>query len=173
MPALKRDFNISPDPELHAIAGASSGGCAAFAVAWFRPDQFRKVITIVGSFTDLKGEYIYPELVAAADKKPIRIFMQDGRNDNRTTNLNRDWFYQNVRLMNALTQRGYEVNYAWGMNNHGQKMGGAILPEMMRWLWRDQPVDPDPSNPVERAFRAPAAPNIALPATTAPIAPRA
>ncbi len=166
MPALKKEYNISPDPNLHAIMGASSGGCAAFAVAWFRPDDFRKVITIVGSFTDIRGEYIYPELVDAAEKKPIRIFMQDGRNDNRRTpdTLNNDWFYQNVRLMQALTKKGYEVNYAWGMNNHGQKMGGAILPEMMRWLWRDQPVSTDPTDRVERAFRAPYVP----PADTTP-----
>jgi enterochelin esterase-like enzyme len=161
MPVLKKDYNISPDPDLHGIMGASSGGCAAFAVAWFRPDDFRKVITIVGSFTDLRGEYIYPELVAQAEKKPIRIFMQDGRNDNRalrgdTYNANRDWFYQNVRLMKALTAKGYEVNYAWGIGNHGQKQGGAIFPSMMRWLWRDQPVDTDPRNTVERSFRAPA-----------------
>jgi len=158
MPALKKDYNISPDPDLHGICGASSGGCAAFAVAWFRPNEFHKVITIVGSFTSLKGEYIYPELVAASEKKPIRMFMQDGRNDNRRPgNPNGDWFYQNVRLMKALTAKGYDVNYAWGMNNHGQSMGGTILPEMMRWLWRDQPVSTDPDDMVERAFRGPAA----------------
>jgi enterochelin esterase family protein len=158
MPALKKDYNISPDPDLHGIMGASSGGCAAFGVAWFRPDNFHKVITIVGSFVDIKGESIYPELVAAADKKPIRIFLQDGRNDHRSPdNLKMDWFYQNVRLMETLTKKGYDVNYAWGINNHGQKMGGAIFPDMMRWLWRDQPVDPDPKNMAERMFRAPVA----------------
>jgi len=160
LPALKKDYNISPDPDLHGIMGASSGGCAAFAVAWFRPDVFHKVITIVGSFTDIRGEYIYPELVAQADKKPIRIFMQDGRNDNRRPGnqpnvLNNDWFYQSVRLESALEKKGYEINYTWGIGNHGQKQGGAVLPEMMRWLWRDQPVDPDPNNASERAFRGP------------------
>jgi enterochelin esterase-like enzyme len=155
MPALRKDYNISPDPDLHGIMGASSGGCAAFAVAWFRPNDFRKVITIVGSFTDLRGEYIYPELVAESEKKPMRIFMQDGRNDNRNANPKRDWFFQNVRLMKALTAKGYEVNYSWGMNNHGQSMGGAIFPEMMRWLWRDQPVSTDPNDQVERAVRPP------------------
>src|ERR1043166_4720850 len=154
MPALKKDYNISPDPELHGIMGASSGGCAAFAVAWFRPNEFRKVITFVGSFTSIRGEYIYPELVAESEKKPIRIFMQDGRNDNRRPgNPNGDWFFQNVRLMNALTKKGYEVNYAWGIGNHGQKQGGAIFPEMMRWLWRDQPVSTDPNDTGERSFR--------------------
>jgi enterochelin esterase family protein len=95
-------------------------------------------------------------LVAASEKKPIRIFMQDGRNDSRNaTNPKRDWFVQNVRLMQALTAKGYDVNYAWGMNNHGQKMGGAILPEMMRWLWRDHPVSTDPNDKVERSLHAP------------------
>ena len=77
LPALKKEYNISPNPELHGIMGASSGGCAAFAVAWFRPDDFRKVITFVGSFTDIRGEHIYPELVAASEKKgrsaPVRF----------------------------------------------------------------------------------------------------
>ncbi len=156
MPALKKDYNISPDPDLHGIMGASSGGCAAFGVAWFRPNDFHKVITIVGSFTDLRGEFIYPELVAQEDKKPIRIFMQDGRNDNRRPdNPNGDWFLQNVRLMKALTAKGYEVNYTWGIGNHGQKQGGAVFPEMMRWLWRDQPVSTDPDDKVERSFREP------------------
>ncbi len=170
LPVLKQDYNLSPDPNLHGIMGTSSGGCAAFAVAWFRPDDFRKVITFVGSFTDIRGEYIYPELVAAAEHKPIRIFMQDGRNDNRRTpaTLNNDWFYQNVRLKDALEKKGYEVNYAWGMNDHGQKMGGAIFPEMMRWLWRDQPVNTDPTDMVERAFRAPVARPAPPPAAPAP-----
>ena len=132
---------------------------AAFNVAWQRPNQFRKVISIVGSFTRIRGGLgdSFPELVAASEKKPIRVFMQDGRNDNRRpTNLPGDWFYQNVRLKDALVKKGYDVAWSWGIGNHGQKQGGAILPEMMRWLWRDHEVDPDPNNMVERAFRGPA-----------------
>ena len=159
MPALKKEYNISPDPELHGIMGASSGGIAAFSTAWFRPNDFRKVISFVGSFTDIRGGYIFPELVMESEKKPIRIFLQDGRNDNRRPGRpNNDWFLQNVRLVQALTKKGYEVNYAWGIGNHGQKQGGAIFPEMMRWLWRDQPVSTDPDDLVERSFRQPAKP---------------
>lgn len=158
MPALKKEYNLSPDPELHGIMGASSGGIAAFSTAWFRPNDFRKVITIVGSFVDLRGGYVFPEFVAESEKKPIRIFMQDGRNDNRNlTDPKRDWFFQNVRLMRALTAKGYEVNYTWGLNNHGQSQGGVIFPEMMRWLWRDLPVSTDPNDMVERALLEPAA----------------
>jgi len=163
MPELYKNYNISHDPEQHGIGGASSGGIAAFTVAWERPDDFRKVFTIVGSFVDLRGPSsgsTYADKVLEAEKKPIRIFMQDGRNDNRGAgraggaySQNRDWFYQNVRLKDALTKKGYEVNYAWGIGLHGQKQGGVILPEMMRWLWRDQAVSTDPNDKVERAFR--------------------
>jgi enterochelin esterase family protein len=162
MPALNKDYNISKDPEQHGIGGSSSGAIAAFAVAWERPNDFRKVLSNVGSFVDIRGGYVYPERVLASEKKPIRIFLCDGRNDNRgirngVYNEKRDWFFQNVRLMKALTQKGYDVAYSWGMNLHGQKFGGAIMPEMMRWLWRDGPVSTDPNDMVERAFRQPAA----------------
>jgi len=161
LPVLYKQYNISKDPDRHGIGGASSGAIAAFTVAWERPDHFRKVLSIVGSFTNLRGGHVYPELVRKSDKKPIRIFMQDGRNDNRGAGRGgnydetRDWFVQNVRLMKALTEKGYEVNYAWGMNRHGQKMGGAIMPEMMRWLWRDHPVSVDARDMVERTFHEP------------------
>ena len=165
LPVLYKDYNISKDPDHHGIGGASSGAIAAFTVAWERPNQFRKVLSIVGSFTNIRGGHQYADIVAKNERKPIRIFMQDGRNDNRALNANgtydpnRDWFYQNVRLMEALTAKGYEINYAWGMNRHGQAMGGAIMPEMMRWLWRDHPVSTDPRDNVERAFSEPAARN--------------
>lgn len=159
LPVLYKDYNISKDPDQHGIGGASSGAIAAFTVAWQRPDQFRKVLSIVGSFTNLRGGHVYPELVRKSEKKPIRVFLQDGRNDNRalradgTYDQTRDWFYQNVRLMQALTEKGYEVNYAWGIGKHGQKQGGAIMPEMMRWLWRDSPVSTDVKDVAERSFR--------------------
>jgi enterochelin esterase-like enzyme len=162
MPALAKDYNISKDPEQHGIGGSSSGAIAAFIVAWERPNDFRKVLSNVGSFVNLRGGDVYPERVLASDKKPIRIFLCDGRNDNRGVrppnpayDQRLDWFYQNVRLMKALTQKGYDVNYTWGMNLHGQKFGGAILPDMMRWLWRDGPVSTDPGDKVERSFREP------------------
>ena len=162
MPALRKDFNISNDPEMHGIGGSSSGAIAAFTVAWERPNEFRKVLSNVGSFVNLRGGHVYPEKVLASEKKPIRVFLCDGRNDNRGLrngkyDETRDWFYQNVRLMKALTQKGYDVNYSWGMNNHGQKFGGAIMPEMMRWLWRDGPVSTDANDKVERGFRQPTA----------------
>ncbi len=161
LPVVKKEYKISDDPDQHAIGGASSGAIAAFTVAWQRPDQFHKVLSFVGSFTNIRGGNAYPDIVRKSEKKPIRVFLQDGRNDLRAVrpdggyDQTRDWFYQNVRLMQALTDKGYEVNYVWGMNKHGQKMGGAILPEMMRWLWRDHALSTDPKDMTERSFNEP------------------
>jgi enterochelin esterase family protein len=163
LPALRKDYNISKDPEQRGIGGASSGAIAAFTVAWERPTEFHKVLSIVGSFVNLRGGDAYAGIVRKSEKKPIRIFLQDGRNDNRGRGGNestpyderRDWFVQNVRLMQALTEKGYDVNYTWGIGRHGQKQGGAIFPDMMRWLWRDHAVSTDPNDTAERSFNTP------------------
>jgi enterochelin esterase-like enzyme len=162
MPVLYKEYNISKEPERHGIGGASSGAIAAFTVAWERPNDFRKVLSIVGSFVNLRGGHAYTDIVRKSEKKPIRIYLQDGRNDNRGVGRNggaydplRDWFLQNVRLKDALVEKGYDVNYQWGIGRHGQKHGGTILPDMMRWLWRDHPVSTDPNDAVERAFNTP------------------
>jgi enterochelin esterase family protein len=161
MPVLTNQYNISPDPDMHGIAGASSGGIAAFTVAWERTAQFHKVISIVGSFVNLRGGDVYPEKVMAAGRSPIRAFFVDGVNDSRGIKGDaydpaRDWHYQNVRLVEALTKKGYDVNYTWGIGLHGLKQGGAIFPEMMCWLWRDYPRSWDPHDMTERSFRDPA-----------------
>jgi enterochelin esterase family protein len=158
MPALYKEYNISKNPEHHGIGGASSGAIAAFTVAWERPDDFRKVLSMIGSFVNLRGGHAYTDIVRKSSTKPLRIFLQDGRNDNRGTGRGgtydetRDWFLQNVRLMHALTEKGYDVNYSWGIGRHSQKHGGAILPDMLRWLWRDHPVSVDVNDAVERSF---------------------
>lgn len=161
MPVLYRQYNISRDAERHGIGGSSSGAIAAFTVAWQRPDAFRKVLSNVGSFTNLRGGDAYPDIIRKSERKPIRIFLVDGRNDNRGKRGDRpydqrlDWFYQNVRMQQALTEKGYDVNYSWGIQQHGQKMLQAVFPEMMRWLWRDHGVSTDVDDMVERSPNVP------------------
>ena len=83
LPVLKKQYNIADDPECRAISGASSGAICAFNVAWHRPDQFRKVISTIGSFTNILGGHVYPDLIRQNEPKPIRVYLQDGVNDNR------------------------------------------------------------------------------------------
>jgi len=165
MPVLAKEYNISTNPDERAIAGASSGAIAAFTVAWHRPDQFRKVLSTIGSFTNIRGGHVYPDLIRSTDKKPIRIFLQDGVNDNRglrgegpdaTYSADRDWHAQNIKMVAALTEKGYDVNYTWGIGTHSNKQGGAILPEMLRWLWRDYPRTDDTRDTSNRTLLVPA-----------------
>ncbi|MBV9939176.1 MAG: hypothetical protein JO150_11785, partial [Acidobacteriaceae bacterium] len=161
LPVLYEQYNISKDPERHGIGGSSSGAIAAFTVAWQRPDQFRKVLSNVGSFTNIRGGNAYPDIIRRSGKKPLRVFLVDGRNDNRALKPDgsydetRDWFYQNVRMQQALTEKGYDVNYSWGIQQHGQKMLQTVFPEMMRWLWRDHGVSTDPRDTAERSLNSP------------------
>ena len=159
MQELKKSYKLSENPEDHAIAGASSGAICAFTVAWQRPDQFHKVISTIGSFTNILGGHVYPELVLKSEVKPIRVFLQDGLNDNRGVrgrgadanyDPSRDWHAQNIKMAAALTEKKYDVNYTWGIGTHSNKQGGAIMPDMLRWLWRDYPRVDDPKDDRER-----------------------
>lgn len=165
LPELRKSYSISDDPNDRAIAGASSGAICAFTVAWQRPDQFRKVISTIGSFTNIMGGHVYPDLVAQSEKKPIRIFLQDGVNDlrgvrgrgeSRAYDPKWDWHAQNIKMARALTEKGYDLNYCWGIGTHSNKQGGAMMPEMLRWLWRDYPRPDDPSNDADRTLLTPA-----------------
>jgi enterochelin esterase family protein len=164
IPELKKQYNLSPNPEDHAIAGASSGAICAFTVAWQRPDQFRKVISTIGSFTNIMGGHVYPDLIRKSDPKPIRVFLQDGLNDNRglrgkgpdaTYDPEWDWHAQNIEMAAALTEKRYDFSYTWGLGTHSNKQGGAIMPEMLRWLWRDYPRTDDPKDAGDRGFLVP------------------
>jgi enterochelin esterase family protein len=164
LPALEKDYNISQNPDDRAMAGASSGAICAFTVAWQRPDQFHKVISAIGSFTDIRGGDAYPEIIRQTERKPIRIYLQDGLNDLRGRgrdggeyNPRRDWHAQNIKMVGALTEKGYDVNYCWGIGTHSGRQGGAIMPEMLRWLWRDYPRPDDPNDDRNRKLFVPMA----------------
>jgi enterochelin esterase family protein len=138
LPEVGKTYNLTKDPEGRAIGGASSGAICAWTVAWERPDAFRKVISLIGSFTDLRGGHVYPDLIRKADKKPIRVFLQDGSNDNRNaTNPKRDWFLQNQAMVAALKEKEYDFKHEFGEGKHADDHGGAILPDILRWIWRD------------------------------------
>jgi enterochelin esterase-like enzyme len=135
IPAIKKRYNLSDDPKMHAIAGLSSGGICAFTAAWQRPDYFQKVMTHYGSFTNIKGGHVYPDLVRKAAKKDIKVFIQDGSND--LDNIHGNWWLSNLQLEAALKFKGYEYKFEKGSGGHNGKHAGSILPESLKWLWAD------------------------------------
>jgi enterochelin esterase family protein len=148
LPEVGKKLKLTDDPEGRAICGASSGGICAFTVAWERPDQFRKVISHIGSFTGIafrpnvpgsRGGDLYPTLIRKTPAKPIRVFLQDGSND--LDNAHGNWFLANQQMAAALKFAKYDYKAEWGTEGHNGKHGGAILPETMRWVWRDYKKD--------------------------------
>lgn len=135
LPEVGRELKITANPELRATGGISSGGICAWTAAWERPDQFRKVLSHIGSFTNIRGGYVYPGLIRKHERKPIRVFLQEGSAD--LDNLFGNWPLANHDLAAALKFAGYDYQFVLGDGGHGGKHGGAILPESLRWLWRD------------------------------------
>jgi enterochelin esterase family protein len=135
LPEVRKDYNITADPAGHAICGISSGGICAFTVAWERPDDFRKVMSHVGSFTNIRHGDRYPGMIRKQDKRPMRVFLQDGAND--LDNRHGNWPLGNKQLVAALKFRDYDVNFVYGEGGHNGNHGGAVLPDSLRWLWRD------------------------------------
>ncbi|HRX78248.1 MAG: esterase family protein [Planctomycetaceae bacterium] len=139
LPEVSKKYNLTTDPEGRCIGGSSSGGICAFTVCWERPDAFRKCFTTVGSFTNIRGGNAYPELVRKSDKKPIRIFQQDGAND--IVNQFGSWPEANKAMAAVLQEKGYDHRFIFGEGVHSAKHGTAIFPDAMRWMWRDYPRD--------------------------------
>src|SRR5690348_6884901 len=137
LPEVGKSYSLSADPNDRAIAGSSSGGIAAFTTAWNRPDAFHRVLSFIGSFTNLRGGEIYASLIRKTEPKPLRVFLQDGKND---LNLYAgSWYIANQDVASALEYAGYESTFVIGAEGHNGKHGSAILPDALRWLWRDYP----------------------------------
>jgi enterochelin esterase family protein len=134
LPEVGKRYKLTEDPECRAICGISSGGICAFTVAWQRPDAFRKVLSHVGSFTNIRGRHVYPSLIRSAPAKPIRVFLQDGDKD--LDNAWGNWWLANLEMDAALKFKQYDYKFVGGTGGHSGKHGGAILPDSLRWLWR-------------------------------------
>jgi gluconolactonase len=137
IPEVAATYNLSKDANDRGIAGLSTGGVGAFVAAWNRPDQFRRVITWIGSFGNFRGADRLPGLIRRSEPRPLRIFMQTGRQD--LVNYAGSWYLENPRMAAALEFAGNDVKIELGEDGHSNRHGASILPDTLRWLWRDYP----------------------------------
>lgn len=146
LPEAEKTVKLKHDAASRAIAGISSGGICAFTAAWERPNEFSKVLSWVGSFTGIAtrikdgrvvqpGGDNYPSLIRKTEKKPIRVFLQDGLND--LDNEHGSWPYANYAMERALNYKGYDYKFVMGNGFHSDRHGRAIMPDALRWLWRE------------------------------------
>lgn len=158
LPEVGKRHRLTDDPEQRVIGGTSSGAICAFTVAWHRPDVFRKVISMIGSYTSIAyrpaesgrpmtpGGDLYPTLIRKSPIRPIQIFLQDGSND--LDNEHGNWFLANQQMLAALNWANaeadrknvpgprYKVRHVWGEGVHSDEHGGVLLPEILRWMWK-------------------------------------
>src|SRR6266446_2283075 len=139
LPEVGKEYKLRQDAAGRAICGSSSGGICAFTVAWERPDLFSKVLSHVGSFTNIRGGDVYPGKVRKTPGKPIRVFLQDGSGD--LDNPAGSWPLANQQMARALKFARYDCKFVYGDGGHNGKHGGAILPDSLRWLWGDPHVE--------------------------------
>jgi enterochelin esterase-like enzyme len=135
LPEVAKEYKLVDNPAGRAICGISSGGICSWTAAWERPDAFSKVLSHVGSFTNIRGGHVYPALIRKTEPKPIRIFLQDGAGD--LDNAHGNWPLANQEMASALKFAKYDYRFEYGDGGHNGKQGGAILPDSLRWLWRD------------------------------------
>ncbi len=137
---LLKNYNISTNPDDRALCGASSGAIASFTAAWERPDHFRRIYSMIGTYVGLRGGNDYPALIRKTEPKPLRIFLQDGKNDLNI--YGGDWWMANQTMQRALEFAGYEHTHRWDEGGHSRKEGNKILPEALTWLWKDHGKTP-------------------------------
>jgi sugar lactone lactonase YvrE/enterochelin esterase-like enzyme len=137
LPVALKDLNVSSDPAQRALCGMSSGGICAFTAAWQRPDRFGRVMSHIGSFTNIRGGDVYPALIRKTEPKPIRVYLEDASGD--LDNLHGSWPLANQEMAAALEFMGYDVrfDYAEGFGHNG-KHGAELFRDALTWLWRNE-----------------------------------
>ena len=142
LPEVYAKYNIRKDAYSRAIQGQSSGGIAAFTVSFNHPESFSRVYTVVGSFTALQwkpgevdGGNIYPFKVRREPKRNLRVWMNDGSEDQEANS--GSWPLQNIQLANSLKLKGYDFHFSFGGGTHHAALAASELPQCLTWLWRD------------------------------------
>jgi enterochelin esterase family protein len=170
LPLVATKYRLTDDPRQRVIGGTSSGAICAFTAAWHRPDVFGKVISMIGSYVSIgyqpahdgkpmaAGGDLYPGLIRKSPIRPLRIFLQDGSND--LDNEHGNWFLANQQMLSALKWANaeadrrrsagprYDVSHAWGDGAHSDEHGGALLPDILRWLWGEQSPGQSPGQSI-------------------------
>ena len=134
IPDVLSDYEITDDPNGWAIAGFSSGGSAAFTVAWFFPDNFRKVSTNSGSFVSIRTADEFPQMILDTEPKPIRVSLRSGTAD--LDNQFGSWLEANHAMADALEAQGYHYRFTHSTGGHDMNQAAKDMAEEWRWLWR-------------------------------------
>ena len=153
LPKIALDYKLTftKDPEGRATMGGSSGGAAAFTMAWFRPDLYHRVLTYSGTYVNQQsppnkesphGAWEYHEhFIANTEAKPLRIWLEVSENDNgskKSEESYHNWVLANQRMAAVLKAKGYHYRYVFAeaAGHTDGKVTRQTLPEALVWLWK-------------------------------------
>ncbi len=154
LPRVAAEYHLrfTRKPAGRGTMGGSSGGVAAFTMAWFHPELYRKVLIYSGTFvnqaspvdpkTPRGGWEYHDHLIADAARKPIRIWMEVGENDLHFDDPESSWHnwpLANQRMAAVLRAKGYDYRfvYARAAKHVDGRVVAQTLPAALEWLWRD------------------------------------
>lgn len=156
LPKISKECNVAftKDPEGRATMGGSSGGSAAFTMAWFRPDLYHRVLTYSGTYVNQQsplnpssphGAWEYHDhLIPQSPRKPLRIWLEVSENDNGSKldeASYHNWVMANQRMAAALKAKGYTYRYVFAQaaGHTDGRVTNQTLPEALEWLWQGYP----------------------------------
>lgn len=154
------NLKFTDNPEGKAAMGCSSGGAAALAMGWFRPDLFRRIVTYSGTFVaqqnDTAPEHaMFPDgawdyhsevqLIANSPRKELRVFLNANEMDNGATGAesgHHNWVMANERTAAALKAKGYHDRYVFakGVGHCDGGVRNSTLADSLVWVWRGYPA---------------------------------
>jgi enterochelin esterase family protein len=146
---------LTSDPDARAVMGCSSGAAAAFSMAWYHPEWYRRVVSYSGTFVNQQWPFdpetpggaweFHASLIPKNPPKPIRIWMHVGDRDLLNPNVMRDgmhdWVEANHRMAAALAAKGYHYQYVYALDSGhcDRRVREQTLPQALEWVWRGYP----------------------------------
>ena len=157
LPLVEKTANVklTKDPDGRATMGCSSGGAAAFSMAWFHPELYHRVLSYSGTYVNQQspnnpqsphGAWEYHEnLIAKSEAKPLRVWLQVGEKDIGAKADEKglhNWPMANDRMAAALKAKGYHYRYVWAADSPhcDGKVRNQTLPEAMLYVWQGYPI---------------------------------
>ena len=152
LPLVEQRFNLklTRDPNARATMGCSSGGSAALAMAWYRSDLYRRVLSYSGTFVNQQWPYspetpggaweFHRSLIPKSPAKPIRLWLQISDRDNfNDSDGMHDWVLANQLMAAALAGKGYTYQFLFSRDagHCDRAVKQQTLPQALEWLWKD------------------------------------
>jgi iron(III)-enterobactin esterase len=155
LPAVEKraGVKLTADPDRRAVMGCSSGAAAAWSMAWYHPEWYRRVISYSGTFVNQQWPFnpalpdgawgYHATLIPDAPAKPIRIWMHVGDRDLLNPNVMRDdmhdWVQANHRMAAVLKAKGYHYQYVYALDSGhcDRKVRDQTLAQALEWVWRN------------------------------------